>query len=124
MAKNIVESLFVILILVISITLLHVYPLAFAYATEVNSTSPSTTIPSPTHPYPPCPANYTPANFPCTVTVGNYVKVIGAPRSAPSQSSATTPTITEFGSLASMIIVISIIGMMIISRKFSSYRIC
>ena len=119
MVKNIVKNLLIILFLAISITVIENHPLAFAYATEIpNSTNPSTTIPPPTHPYPPCPINYTPANFPCTVTVGNYVKVIGAPRSIPSQSPVTTPAVPEFGSLASMIIMISIIGMMLISRKF------
>ncbi len=122
MLKNIGKNFLVIFVLVISIAITENHPLAFAYATEVsNSTTPSTTIPPPTHPYPPCPINYTPADFPCTVTVGNYTKVIGAPLTSPSQPSVTPPAVPEFGSLASVIIVISILGMMIISRKYRSY---
>jgi predicted secreted protein with PEFG-CTERM motif len=116
------KNFFLMLILVISIIILaENHPLVFGYAIPVsNSTNPSMTIPPPTHQYPSCPSNYTPANFPCTVHVGGYTKVVGAPHNL-NQLSVTTPAVPEFGSLAGMIMIISIISAVLISRKLS-YR--
>ena len=75
-------------------------------------------MPPSTQTYPACPPNYTPANFPCTVTIGNSTKVIGAPEGGSNQSPPPTPAVPEFGSLAGVIIAISVIGMVIISRNF------
>ena len=120
MLKIIVKA-FVILILIISSTLLaENQSSAFAYLSSLpNSTNSSATNPPATQSYSPCPPNYTPANFPCTVTVGNYTKVLGASQSSLNQSSSSTsPTVPEFGPLTSMIILISIIGTIMISSRF------
>ena len=119
MIKIIIKN-FVMFIILISTTILaEDHPSAFAYLSPLqNSTIPSATNPTATQHYPPCPPNYSPANFPCTITVGNYTKVIGAPEGGLNQSSVAPPAVPEFGSLASMIIAISIFAVVAISRRF------
>ena len=120
MARILVKNLVVISILVFSITILtENYSQAFAYLSPLsNSTNQTGTMPPSDQQFPPCPPNYTPANFPCTVTIGNSTKVIGAPEGSNIQSPGPTPVVPEFGPLAGVIIAISIIGMVVISRNF------